>query len=249
MRDEEHHLLGEGPTLLLLHGLGATRDVWEGWVPLLTRRWPGRWLAPDLPGHGRAQPLHRYSFGALAAWVADRLGPAERVAEHDHGLGGVVGLVLASGWFGVPVQAVVGLGIKVSWTAEELDRARALAARPVTWFGSRDEAAARHLRVAGLTGLLEPHAAAVDAGLREEGGRWRLAVDPAAFGVGAPDVPGLLAAGRAPVVLARGQHDPMVSDAQLRALDPGAVSLPGLAHNAHVEHPAAVLDLLADYLR
>jgi pimeloyl-ACP methyl ester carboxylesterase len=40
------------PVLLLLHGLGATGDVWDGWRPLLARRWPGRWLAPDLPGHG-----------------------------------------------------------------------------------------------------------------------------------------------------------------------------------------------------
>jgi len=40
------------PVLLLLHGLGATGDVWHAWRPLLTRRWPGRWLAPDLPGHG-----------------------------------------------------------------------------------------------------------------------------------------------------------------------------------------------------
>jgi pimeloyl-ACP methyl ester carboxylesterase len=36
------------PVLLLLHGLGATGDVWDGWRPLLARRWPGRWLAPDL---------------------------------------------------------------------------------------------------------------------------------------------------------------------------------------------------------
>jgi pimeloyl-ACP methyl ester carboxylesterase len=38
--------------LLLLHGLGATGDVWDRWQPLLARRWTGRWLAPDLPGHG-----------------------------------------------------------------------------------------------------------------------------------------------------------------------------------------------------
>jgi len=47
------HQGGSGePVLLLLHGLGATGDVWQAWRPLLTRRWPGRWLAPDLPGHG-----------------------------------------------------------------------------------------------------------------------------------------------------------------------------------------------------
>jgi pimeloyl-ACP methyl ester carboxylesterase len=38
------------PLLLLLHGLGATADVWEGWRPLLAERWPGRWVAPDLAG-------------------------------------------------------------------------------------------------------------------------------------------------------------------------------------------------------
>ena len=41
---------GDGdPVLLLLHGLGATGDVWAGGGPLLAQRWPGRWLAPDLP--------------------------------------------------------------------------------------------------------------------------------------------------------------------------------------------------------
>ena len=92
---------GEGePLLLLLHGLGATADVWAGWGPLLAARWPGRWVAPDLPGHGGSAPLARYSFGALAAAVADLAGPAERTVVLGHSLGGVVGLALGSGWFG-----------------------------------------------------------------------------------------------------------------------------------------------------
>jgi hypothetical protein len=37
----------------------------------------------------------------------------------------------------------------------------------------------------------------------------------------------------------------MVSAEQLRAIAPDAVDLPGLGHNAHVEGPAAVADLLA----
>jgi pimeloyl-ACP methyl ester carboxylesterase len=57
------------PVLLLVYGLGATGDVWGRWVPLLTERWPGRWLAPDLPGHGGSGTLPGYSFGARrAAW-------------------------------------------------------------------------------------------------------------------------------------------------------------------------------------
>ena len=44
-----------------------------------------------------------------------------------HSLGGVVGLVLASDGFPVPVHAVIGLGIKVAWSRQELDRAQAAA--------------------------------------------------------------------------------------------------------------------------
>lgn len=232
------------PVLLLLHGLGATGDVWDGWSDLLDERWPGRWLAPDLPGHGGSDPLTRYSFGAVAAGVANLVQPAEPVTVLGHSMGGVVGLVLASGWFGVQVDSVVGLGIKVSWTDDELARVRALAERPVAWFDSYDEAANRYLRVSGLAGLLPPDGPATKAGLREEGGRWRLAQDPATFAIGAPDMAGLLAASRARVTLARGENDEMVSDDQLRALVPSASTLTGLGHNAHVEDPPAVLRLL-----
>jgi pimeloyl-ACP methyl ester carboxylesterase len=38
----------------------------------------------------------------------------------------------------------------------------------------------------------------------------------------------------------------MVSMAQLAALVPDPVQLPGLGHNAHVEDPAAIWALLAD---
>ena len=110
------------PVLLLLHGLGATGDVWDGWRPLLARLWPGRWLAPDLPGHGGSRPLSGYTFDALAAAIAGIVSGGARTLVLGHSLGGVVGLALASGRFSVPVQAVIGLGIKVAWTQEELDR-------------------------------------------------------------------------------------------------------------------------------
>ena len=240
---------GDGaPLLLLVHGFGATAEVWDRWQPLLAAHWPGRWLAPDLPGHGGSAPLPRYSFDSLASALARLVEPGIPVVVLGHSLGGVLGLALAGGGFDRSVVAVVGLGIKVSWTSEELAKARALAERPVTFFDSRQEAAVRHLRVAGLAGLLDPDDEAVSAGLRRQDGRWRLALDPAVFGVGAPDMPGLLAAARAPVVLARGGDDDMVSEEQLRALSPSVVTLPGLGHNAHVEDPGAVFGLLRSYL-
>jgi len=165
-----------------------------------------------------------------------------------HSLGGVVGLALAGGRLPVQVDAVVGLGIKAVWTDADLNRAEALAHRPAACFASRDEAAARYLRVSGLAGLLPASDPAVDAGLREQDGRWQLAMDQAAFAVGAPDMARLLARARARVTLARGERDPMNTDQQLARLGVPAVTLPALGHNAHVEDPELSITLL-DALR
>jgi len=62
--------------------------------------------------------------------------------------------------------------------------------------------------------------------------------------VGEPGVAGLVAAAAGPVLLARGEHDPMVTTAQLAELVADPVVLAGLGHNAHVERPEAVLSLL-----
>jgi pimeloyl-ACP methyl ester carboxylesterase len=229
---------------VLLHGLGATGDVWNAWRPLLAQRWPGSWLAPDLPGHGGSPPLPEYSFGGLAEAVAVAVGSGASAVVLGHSLGGAVGLALAGGGFGVRVQAVIGLGIKVVWADEELRRTEALAQRPPAWYGSRDEAAARYLRVSGLAGLLPASDPAVDAGLREQDGRWRLAMDPRTFGIGAPDMGELLARSAAPVTLARGGNDPMNTDEQLAGLGVRTVTLPGLGHNAHVENPRLTITLL-----
>jgi pimeloyl-ACP methyl ester carboxylesterase len=228
---------GRGRPVVLLHGLGATADVWDGLAEVL----PGPWVAPDLPGHGGSAPLPAYTFAAVADAVANLVDPAGTVVL-GHSFGGVIGLHLAAR---PGVRAVIGLGIKVAWAPDELARAAVLASREPSRFATRAEAVARHLRVSGLDGLVAPDSPAADAGVVEEGGSWRPVLDPRVFGVGDPQVGTLLAAAPVPVLLARGEHDAMVSAEQLRALDPDAVDLPGLGHNAHVEGPAAIADLLA----
>src|SRR5580658_1351748 len=125
---------GGEPVLVLLHGLGATGDVWNGWRPLLARRWPGRWLAPDLPGHGGSPPLSEYTFGGLAEALAGLGASGSPAVVLGHSLGGAVGLALAGDGFAVRVQAVIGLGIKVVWADDELQRAQAVARRPTAWY-------------------------------------------------------------------------------------------------------------------
>jgi pimeloyl-ACP methyl ester carboxylesterase len=231
------------PTLLLLHGLGASGEVWAGVRDLLDQHWPGRWVIPDLRGHGRSGHAPSYSFGGYAADVATCFKAGERVLVLGHSMGGVVGLALASGWFGVWVVGVTGIGIKVSWTTAELARMADLSQRPIRWFGSREEAATWFLRVAGLDGLVPPTGELAASGIVEAGGRWRLAADPATLAVTAPEMRGMVTAAKAPVRLACGESDGLVTVAELRRYDPDAVQLSGLGHNAHVEDPERVLRL------
>jgi pimeloyl-ACP methyl ester carboxylesterase len=69
-------------------------------------------------------------------------------------------------------------------------------------------------------------------------------MDPGAFAVGSPDMAQLLAQAKAPVTLARGEHDAMNTDEQLTRLGVPTVTLPGLAHNAHVQSPHTTITLL-----
>jgi pimeloyl-ACP methyl ester carboxylesterase len=241
---DRHGRDDDGPVLVLLHGLGATGEVWSGLVDLVGSDWPGPVLVPDLPGHGRSARLRRYSFGSMTAAIGAALEPDRPTVVVGHSLGGVLGLTLASGWFGVPVPAVCGLGMKVRWTSDDLGKAAAIAARPAMTFETQADAMDRALRVAGLHGLMPELPSAVIA----SSAGWCLALDNAAFGVGAPDIAGLLAARRGALVLAAGEHDPMSPADHLAEFGP-PVLLAGCGHNAHVEQPHVLRPILDDLLQ
>lgn len=227
--------------LLLLHGLGATGEVWHG---LLERAWPGEVLAPDLPGHGRSPRLADYTFESMTASVASGVPRGRPVVVLGHSLGGVLALELACGEYGVDVVAAGGLGIKLRWSEAELAKAAEVAGRPERVFATREEAVDRWLKVSGLAGLVPADSPRVDAGVRPADDGWRVAVDPRAFGVGAPDVPALLARAKGRTVLAAGERDPMCPREHLLDASPDGVILPGVGHNAHVEDPSTLWPLL-----
>jgi pimeloyl-ACP methyl ester carboxylesterase len=82
---------GDGPPLVLVHGLGGTIENWRALAPQLALH--HRVLVPDLPGHGHSAPLPEarhvdaLSEAVLALADAEELGAAVWVG---HSLGGVV---------------------------------------------------------------------------------------------------------------------------------------------------------------
>jgi pimeloyl-ACP methyl ester carboxylesterase len=237
-----------GPVLLMLHGLGANAAVWERLRPLVAARWPGRWLAPDLRGHGRSGHGAPYSFGTHAADLAQLVPPGEEVVVLGHSMGGAVAMTLASAWFGVAVRTVIAFGVKLVWTPEQIARGRERACAPLRWFATRAEAIERYLLVSGLKDLIEPGSAAAALGIVEEGGRFRLAADPGiANAVGVP-IEKVIGAMQAPLHLAAGDRDPMVSLEHMRVFDLAARLLPGSGHNPHVEAPEVLWGYVEEVL-
>ena len=88
---------GDGPPLILLHGLGGAAVNWTLLAPLLARG--HRVVAPDLPGHGRSgklaglRDLHPVADVVAAVAEHEQVLPAAVVG---HSLGGVVALRLAA---------------------------------------------------------------------------------------------------------------------------------------------------------
>jgi len=233
--------------LVLLHGMGANASVWERMLPLIERSWGGRWLAPDLRGHGRSAAEGPYGVGMHAADVAACIAaevPAA-VTLVGHSFGGVVAALVATGWYGPRVHEVAAFGVKLEWTAEEIARARELSARAAPVFATRDEAVARYLRISGLAGLAAPSSATASAGVVAADGGFRVTMDPRAYGAVGPSIAGLLRLAEAPLRLAAGERDPMVALEQMRRIDPAAEVFEGLGHNAHWEAPERVWRFIA----
>ncbi|MGH6989304.1 MAG: alpha/beta fold hydrolase [Stellaceae bacterium] len=234
------------PLLVLLHGSGANGDVWAGLIPYIARGWPGRCLVPDLRGHGRSGHALPYAYGTYAADIATVVAPEADAFLVGHSLGGAVALTLATGWFGLRVRGVVAFGVKVDWSADELGRRRRLASAPVRWFDRREDAIERYLKISGQFGLVGKDSPAALSGIVEEAGRYRLAADPAINGGDdLPDITAIYRAASAPVTIAVGSRDPMLSAAEAQGLAADAVILDGLGHNVHIERPEAIWELIA----
>jgi len=246
---------GTGAPLVLLHGIGLTRQSWDPVVPALARHFDV--IAVDLPGFGGSEPLPAETEplpAALAAAVAGLLGELGITAPHLAGnsLGGWVALELAAIrpvasltllspaglWRGdTPRYCRVSLGAS-RWLARH---AAGLLSRLVRYrLGRVLVLGQTHGRPARLTpGYARAAIAALgtcpgfDATLAATARRRYLATTP----IGAP------------VTIAFGGRDVLLLRRQSRHLDqlpPGtrAEPLPGCGHVPMADDPAAVAALI-----
>lgn len=106
---------GDGPAIVLVHGLGGTIENWRALGPGLAER--HRVVVPDLPGHGRSEALqeapHLDAFADAVVAILDAEGIAS-AAWVGHSLGGLVSLCAAArrpeAVRGVVLAAAAGIG-------------------------------------------------------------------------------------------------------------------------------------------
>ncbi|HUB74077.1 MAG TPA: alpha/beta fold hydrolase [Solirubrobacteraceae bacterium] len=114
-----YHREGEGPPLVLLHGVG---HHWQAWEPVIARLC-GEFdvIACDSPGFGRSAPLSRGIVPSIPAyadafeWFLAELG-LERPHVAGNSMGGAIALELARGRAARSVTAFSPAGF---WTAAE----------------------------------------------------------------------------------------------------------------------------------
>lgn len=247
---------GAGPSVLLLHGTGASVHTWRDLLPLLGRHYSV--FAVDLPGQGFSEPLRggitiEAMSGALTALLrALRLSP-DYCVGHSAGaailcrmaLNGCIAprhIVSINGAF-LPFGGAAGLLFK---PAAKLFAASSLAARMIAWRARDPEAVERVL--AGTGSKIDAAGVDLYARLTRDPGH----IAGALAMMSHWDLRGLceeLADLRPPLTLIVAAGDLAVPPAQaetVRRCLPTAkiVRLPNLGHLAHEEAPVLLAGLI-----
>lgn len=256
--------VGEGQTLVLLHGIAGDSRTWAEVMRRLGSRY--RLLAPDLPGHGAsAKPRGDYSLGAHACWVRDLLQALgiDRATLVGHSLGGGIALQLTYQFPDLCERMVLvssgGLGRDVSPLLRALSLPGAEAVLSLAFPGFvlrkgaalRDWLGARGIHAPGLIEKWNSYASLADGEARRAFLReLRAVVDHGGQIVSAHD---RLYLARHPTLIVWGERDSMIPVSHARAAHaaiPGSrlEVFPTAEHFPHAEDPDRFAAVLAEFI-
>jgi pimeloyl-ACP methyl ester carboxylesterase len=257
---------GDGPALLLIHGIAGSSRAWTEVMPLLARAFTV--VAPDLIGHGEsAKPLGDYSLGAYASGLRDLMAvlDIERATLVGQSLGGGIAMQLAYQHPECCERLVLvdsgGLGREVSWVLRSLTLPGADYLMPVlfpSFVRDWGNAAARFLYDQGLRSGRAAESWRAYASLTDSANRHafvrtvRAVIDPGGQSVSATDR--LYLTAKIPTLIVWGARDGIIPVDHAYAAHeaiPGSrlEIIEGAGHFPHVEEPVRFVEVLTDFVR
>jgi pimeloyl-ACP methyl ester carboxylesterase len=256
---------GQGPVLLLLHGIAGSSRAWREVMPALAGDF--RLIAPDLLGHGEsAKPVGDYSLGAYASGMRDLLGELgiERATLVGQSFGGGVAMQLAYQHPELCERLVLvdsgGLGREVNPILRAATLPLAEYVMPVlfpSFVKERGDAVSRFLRDRGIRSGRAAEVWLAYRSLTETENRKafvrtvRSVIDPGGQTVSAMDR--LYLAAEVPTLIVWGADDSIIpvrhAHAAHEAIPGSRLELfDGVGHFPHVEAPERFVEVLRDFL-
>jgi pimeloyl-ACP methyl ester carboxylesterase len=256
---------GDGPVLLLLHGIAGSSGTWIPSMRLLQTQFTV--LAPDFLGHGKsAKPLGDYSLGNHAAGMRDLLDrlAIERATVVGQSFGGGVAMQFAY-QFPERCERLVlvdagGLGREVSWILRLLTLPAAEYVMPLVFPPFVRDWGDSLSRVLGSLGIRRARAVEMWRSYRSltepENRRafvrtMRSVIDPGGQSVSALDR--LYLAAHVPTLIVWGDRDRIIPVAHAyqahEAISNSRLEvMEGVGHYPQVEDPVRFVEILVDFL-
>ena len=258
-------MAGEGPAVLLIHGIAGSSAAWREVMPALADRYTV--IAPDLLGHGQsAKPAGDYSLGAYANVLRDLLGvvgiPCATVVGQSFGGGVAMQFCYQNPAWCERLVLVDsgGLGREVSWLLRFMTLPGSEFLMPVifpSFVGARGDELSRLLHSRGirmprLGEMWRAYASLTDGANRQSFIRTiRSVIDPGGQTVSALDR--LYLTQQVPTMIVWGAQDTIIPvshahEAHAAMSDSRLEIIADAGHFPHVEAPREFLHVLTDFI-